>query len=382
MRRLRSGSILKDKRTGHFYARVRYVDPSTGKLRSVKRYGPTKSAAIDERDKLLRDLERSGNRALEHERSTFREFATWYSAKYVKPAEYHQDRKVAGLRSWKSVRAHVAKLVDIFGDRRIRTIGYSDLEELKAFLLREPIITTRKTPAGVVETTRERTITNVNRTIETLRRMLNIARREKWILSNPFEDGDPVISKADETKRARVLSFDEEEQLLAQCVETRAHLRAIVIHAIDTGMRLNEILSLVPADVDLEANEIRIRAFTTKTATARRVPISMRLKQELEQLLDANDGAGTLYGVRWIQRSFRTACRLAGIEDLHFHDLRHTFTTRLVEAGMTIEQIMPIVGHDDPEMTVRYSNATEFAMKKAAEVMNAARAEQRGSSVN
>ena len=74
-----------------------------------------------------------------------------------------------------------------------------------------------------------------------LRRMLNVAQREGWILRNPFAAGDSLISLADENKRERILTREEEMKLLAACdTPQRAHLKGIIICAIDTGMRQGE----------------------------------------------------------------------------------------------------------------------------------------------
>jgi integrase len=71
-----------------------------------------------------------------------------------------------------------------------------------------------------------------------LRRMLNVAQREGWILRSPFAAGDSLISLADENKRERILTREEEIKLLAACESPqRAHLKAILICALDTGMR-------------------------------------------------------------------------------------------------------------------------------------------------
>jgi integrase len=67
--------------------------------------------------------------------------------------------------------------------------------------------------------------------------MLNVAEREGWILWSPFAAGDSLISLADEKKRERILTREEEIKLLAACdTPQRAHLKAIVICALDTGM--------------------------------------------------------------------------------------------------------------------------------------------------
>src|SRR5262249_8739803 len=127
-------------------------------------------------------------------------------------------------------------------------------------------------------------IASVNRELELLRSILNYAKREGFIDRTPFEMGAPLISKADETRRDRVCTPDEEAKLLAACTGDRVHLRPILIAAVDTGCRRGELLTLTWSDIDLTQRTINIRAFNTKTMRARSVPISDRLAVELEQL--------------------------------------------------------------------------------------------------
>jgi integrase len=95
--------------------------------------------------------------------------------------------------------------------------------------------------------------------------MLNIALREGWIVRNPFLGSDTLISPADEHRRVRVLSRDEEALLLDACDENRTTLKGIIVCALDTGMRRGEIFSLRWKDVDLKNRRINIQAMNTKT---------------------------------------------------------------------------------------------------------------------
>src|SRR5438270_13486985 len=118
-----------------------------------------------------------------------------------------------------------------------------------------------------------------------MRRLLNIAEREGWILRNPMRNGDPLISIADERKRERIVTREEELRLLTACENRyRKHLRPIVICALDTGMRRGEIFGLKWSDVDFEERVLTIRAFNTKTMQERQVSLTTRLMIELEKL--------------------------------------------------------------------------------------------------
>ncbi len=74
-----------------------------------------------------------------------------------------------------------------------------------------------------------------------------------------------------------------------------------------------------------------------------------------------------------IKKAFGTACRLAGIRGLHWHDLRHTFGTRLAEAGCSEATIAALMGHSDPQTTRRYTHATDRAKRAAVEAVRVLR---------
>ena len=77
-----------------------------------------------------------------------------------------------------------------------------------------------------------------------------------------------------------------------------------------------------------------------------------------------------------IKTAFGTACQLAGIENLHWHDLRHTFGTRLAEAGCSEATIADLMGHSDPQTTRRYTHATDRAKRAAVEAVRLKRLPQ------
>src|ERR1044072_3940934 len=70
---------------------------------------------------------------------------------------------------------------------------------------------------------------------------------------------------------------------------------------------------------------------------------------------------------RDLKKGFAEACRLAGVTDLRWHDLRHTFGTRLAEAGCSEATIAELMGHTDPKTTRRYTHATARAKRAAVE---------------
>ena len=68
-------------------------------------------------------------------------------------------------------------------------------------------------------------------------------------------------------------------------------------------------------------------------------------------------------------RRYLTACRISGIKGLRFHDLRHTFATRLREMGVAIEDVRDFLGHSSITTTERYSHRNEERQRKAIQLL-------------
>jgi integrase len=100
------------------------------------------------------------------------------------------------------------------------------------------------------------------------------------------------------------------------------------------------------------------------------VPLNEATRRVLEELLADDDLTSYLFlnemtggSLTEIKRSFKTACRLAGIKDFTFHDLRHTFATRLKEAGVDKISRRDLLGHTTTEMTDDYTLVHETLQK-------------------
>jgi integrase len=365
------------------YARVGYTDEQ-GKRHDVVRAAESRTHARDLIRDILRDLEDHAGRTLDASRMTFADLAKYFEEHYLKPAEYVDGRKVEGVRSLTSAKSAVNALKAYFGKRKLQSIRYSDLRAYRAARLKDA------TPGDVsrhrlelkhnskAELRVTRKIATVNRELAKLRRMLNIAQREGWIRSNPFASGESLISLADESKRERILTREEERRLLDACNGPRAHLRPIVIAAIDTGMRRGELLTLRWRDVDLERDLITVQAFNTKTMRERQVSVTARLSQELRTLYERSPKDPTLrvFGILDnVKRSFTAARAAAGLLDVRFHDLRHTHATRLVAAHIPLSEVGRVLGHTQPNTTYRYVNANVETAKRASAALDAFNAE-------
>jgi integrase len=359
MAKRRTGYVFKD--SGKWYARFTYMD-GAGKRRNVKwlvDWVRNQTEAEEELTDVLREFEDRGERALDGHRMIFRKLAEIYEGHKLIPAEYVGERKVAGLRSWKTPRAFLHTLVEYFGACRIKDITKSSIEDFKLKRLRTPTI--RGT---------QRTIASVNRELEVLRAALRFAQSEGWLKRTPHIQ----INKADEAERIRILTQQEELGLLTVCTGKRAHLKPLLIAALDTAMRRGELFKLRWSDINFEKSAIFIRAMNSRSPRSRSVGITPRLRTELEKLFEMSpkDPTGLVFGVRdTVKRSFSSACQSAGIEGFRFHDCRHTAITRMLQSGMSAPEVMKISGHTQWKTFLRYVNPDEIAVKEYADQLAA-----------
>lgn len=168
-------------------------------------------------------------------------------------------------------------------------------------------------------------------------------------------------------QRSRMLSKEEESLLLHYATQSKASLLPhLIIIALETGMRLGELLSLTWNYVYLDRRFAYLP--DTKNGTSRAVPLSSKAINEFEKLKrhpDSNRVFWTWSHNKCIENVWQRICKKAGIEDLHFHDLRHTATTRLSEKLPNILELSAVTGHKDLRMLKRYYHpkAEEIALK-------------------
>lgn len=348
MPRQRTGWLEKRKRDGVWFARIEYT--LDGKQHEFRRRGRTgaKREAQDLLDQLLGDLGDTENRIAEHEHATVFDLIAFYREQYATEARYVDGVKVSGMRALPSINSHLKIIASKHGPRKVRSLTYGDLRLFRGDLLAEPIVFQNK--AGKETNRRQRSIASVNRILTTYRRVFRVAVMEGWIARNPFERGDALITPGAEKRRERVMSRAEEERLLAWCSGPRAHLEPFVVCAVDTGMRLQELTRLSFADLDFESGTINALTLKRDRILYRTIAMTARVKERLERMCERAGWPdhGRVFPMAEVRRAWLTACRLAGIVDLRFHDLRHTFATRLSVGGMDLAQIARILGHAEP----------------------------------
>lgn len=361
MSRERKGSILE--RDGKIYARVQFADEN-GKKRDLWRRAESRAEARKKIKELVNDSENKTAKEIDAAHMTFADLAKHYLDHYLQPAVYVGDKKVSGVRSLVTARTVVQPLIEHFSKRKLKSITYGDLRSYKQMRLQTP---TRN--GG------QRSIAALNRELGQLRRMFRIAVREQWMPRNPFSDGDALISLSDENQRTRLLSLDEEARLLAaiDAHPQRAHLKGMVLIALDCALRRGEIFKLQWSDIDINERTITIRAFNTKTARQRIVVMTTRVYTWLSCWHEnATDVDAHVFNVKvTIKTAWDKICRESGIEDFHFHDCRATCITRMLRAGLSVPEVSRISGHTTLVCFYRYARVNEETQFRAASALDA-----------
>jgi integrase len=212
----------------------------------------------------------------------------------------------------------------------------------------------------------------VNRELASIGKAFNIARNEwEWIRENPFSR---VPKERENNTRYRWLREEEEKPLLTACPEW---LQDVVIFAIYTGMRMGEIINLEWENVDLNRRSVVL--LKTKTKHPRSIPLCSKSYEILcrrRQLGNQQVNTVFLNGNAWrieqskLGKQFRTALEQAGIKDLRFHDLRHTFGTRLAQKGADLFHISKLMGHQNISTTMRYLHHSEGSLANVVNMLN------------
>jgi integrase len=263
-------------------------------------------------------------------------------------------------RSWRNEAYCVPRVKDFFRGKTFAQISPLLVEKFKR-TLREA-----ETNRGTHFSPR-----HVNYHLQILFRIFSLAveRNEVAAEDNPCKR---VKFLAECSRRTRYLLDEEEPRLFEQLVDERAHLREMVTVAVGTGMRLGDQLNLKKSKVDFQRYVVLVP--NSKTGRDYPVPMNQEVREVLLKLARQNPSGEYVFvnpktgqPYRCIKRAFKKACELAKIDDLHWHDLRHTFGTRLAEAGFSEATIAELMGHTDPKTTRRYTHATDRAKHAAVQ---------------
>jgi len=322
--------VRKGKRITRFY-----IDYREG---GVRRQVMVKSAiSIEDALRELQRRVRSLNGGTKY--ATFAEYSRRYMDTYAKAKRSYRDDK-----------CRIGPVVGFFGNKDMRDIEPSHIEAFRQSRLVE----------GNSKST-------TNRYLSLVKRIFNLAIQDGYVETSPARYIKKFSEK--ESLKERILTRAEDEKLMDACPQ---YLRDMVFLALHTGMREGEIMGLRWDCVDLKAREIRVEY--AKSGKYRHVPMDSQVAVLLKSLFKkgeryvfANNRTQKAY--KNIHKAYNLARVAAGLQDVRFHDLRHTFATRLVESGADIGLVQLILGHGDLKITQRYVHPSKVSALQAVEVL-------------
>lgn len=221
----------------------------------------------------------------------------------------------------------------------------------------------------------------INRELALMKHAFNIALREwEWVNQNPVLK---VAMEKEPPSRDRWLKYEEEEKLLAASSQW---LQEIVIFALETGCRREEMLSLDWGSVDLLKKVAVI--FGKKTGDRRTIPLTQKAFDILEararmrgrvrslnQDLVFTHPEGQKVNINTLRKAFKAALKKAKIEGFRFHDLRHSFASRLAQSGVDPYAIQRLLGHKNFTTTQRYAHHCSESLRVGIKALEASRTE-------
>ena len=241
----------------------------------------------------------------------------------------------------------------------------------------------------------KRSPVSVHKEFSLLSSIFNMAMREEVAASNPcLKISKKVREKIPaRNKRDRFMSLEEESKLFnIGLVGSRARFRPIVRLGIHLGARLGELMAIKRGDVNLGPSSYSVKLRSkgqnlkveirpnhvlipkSKNGKPRTIPLSNLAREIVAELLAeeadsdyifANPDTGRPYTN--VGRAFTAACKSAEIQDLTFHDLRHTFASRLREAGVDAITRRDLLGHSTVQMSDDYTHSSEESRLRAVE---------------
>ena len=250
--------------------------------------------------------------------------------------------------------ASLKHLSNFFGDSKLSEITPKKINEYK--LLRYS--------KGVKPAT-------INRELAMLSKAFNLSIKQwEWVKENPVSR---VPKEKENNERDRWLTGDEEKRLLEN---TPQWLGEIIVFDLHTGLRIGELLSLQWSRVNLFRKTIIIQE--SKNGKPRTIPLNqiatdiLMEKSKIRNIkndLVFTNSVGKKIDNDNLRRVFEKALEKADIRNFHFHDLRHTFATRLAQRGIDIYKISKLLGHKDIRMTQRYAHHCPESLRDGVQIL-------------
>jgi integrase len=258
-------------------------------------------------------------------------------------------------KAFKSKKGFIEMLVNVFGNYHLRRFNTMMVEQYQTEKME------RNRPA------------TVNRHIATLKHMFTKAVEWNMVEEEVLKRVRRVKLLQENNRRLRFLSAEECVRLVEEC---DSHIRPMVVLALNTGMRKGEILNLKWENIDFKNKFILLNQEQTKNSERKEIPINNSVKEALQKITRRLDIQYVFYNQKTcrqydnVAKSFNRALKKAGIQDFKFHDLRHTFASQLVMAGIDLATVKELLGHKTLTMTLRYSHLAPGHKLRAVDLLD------------
>ncbi len=269
-----------------------------------------------------------------------------------------EARKRTSIRD---IRQRLSYWQSRLGDRPAKSILNSDIEEARLDLANNRLPGHRQRPNK-----EPRAIATVNRYLATFKSVFLLGIENEKLDRNPFRK---VKLQKENNARVRFLMEEEEARLLK--IIPRA-FQANVLVALHTGIRFSEQTRLKWDDLDLKQKILTVR--NSKPGDPRHIPlnaVALEMLKEIPPMINCPFVFYTEEGAqrRELPRQWEDWLKQAQIENFHWHDLRHTFASRLVMRGVDLYTVKELLGHHSIEMTQRYAHLAPDYLKRSVEVL-------------
>ena len=144
--------------------------------------------------------------------------------------------------------------------------------------------------------------------------------------------------------------------------------------SLETGLRRGELIALIWADIDLAQGTLTVQGAGAKSSQTRTIPLMEKTLVMLARWKTESGGTGRVFpGVTANTLKYRWTALLkaAKVKPLRWHDLRHSYASRLIMAGAPLPTVQRLMGHADIKTTARYLHANSDDLKRAVGLLNA-----------
>ena len=271
------------------------------------------------------------------------------------------------------------------GDLRVNAVTYAVIEDFKVALSKTPIHNVEKRYGAKLRAAKGKVVNEkpsrllsaktINNVLTVLRRMLVVARKRGHLETVP-----DVEWLKNERPDFDFLDFEEAGRLVNAA---DGEWRTMILVALRTGMRHGELIGLRWQDVDLVVGRITVRqnivwghVGTPKSGKPREIPLgdevraALKAHRHLRGPLVFCDLDGRMLTNSTTRHPLWRACKRAGLREIGWHCLRHSFASHLVMRGATMTAVQELLGHATIVMTMRYAHLTPEVVRETVRLLD------------